>query len=149
MHIELLIDYRNGKALKEPVHAKSLGNKEFILESTPGLVLGVASGDKIELLNENGEFKVLERGMNLAVQLYSIEIIRPLINELSQLLQPLNGIIDGAIDKGIACTIPVDSGFKNIEEVFDSFVTKYPHVEWYYGNVYDPKDGITPLNWWN
>jgi hypothetical protein len=23
-----------------------------------------------------------------------------------------------------------------------------PNCEWYYGNVYDLKDGVTPLNWW-
>jgi hypothetical protein len=24
---------------------------------------------------------------------------------------------------------------------------QFPGSEWYYGNVYDPRDGVTPLNW--
>jgi hypothetical protein len=24
----------------------------------------------------------------------------------------------------------------------------YPNTIWYYGNVYDPEDGETPLEWW-
>ena len=149
MYIELLIDYKDGLPRKEPVHARELGENEYLLDSSPGFVIGVASGDTIKILNQDGKFEVLERGFNLAVQLYSTQSIRARHKELSDLLVPLKGYIDGAIEKGIVCTIPLSAGFSEIEKVFNSFVNKYPEIEWYYGNVYDPDDGITPLNWWN
>jgi hypothetical protein len=27
-------------------------------------------------------------------------------------------------------------------------LARFPDSIWYYGNVYDPEDGVTPLNWW-
>jgi hypothetical protein len=35
-----------------------------------------------------------------------------------------------------------------IEFVFIEFVAAHPGTEWMFGNVYDPRDGVTPLNWW-
>lgn len=46
-------------------------------------------------------------------------------------------------------TIPVATGFRAVEAVFDGWVAEHPGWEWAYGNVYDPADGVTPLGWWN
>lgn len=45
-------------------------------------------------------------------------------------------------------TVPVSAGFVAIEGVLNGLNDRFPDYEWFYGNVYDPKDGETPLNWW-
>ena len=32
--------------------------------------------------------------------------------------------------------------------MLDETCKDYTEVVWYYGNIYDPEDGITPLEWW-
>jgi hypothetical protein len=44
--------------------------------------------------------------------------------------------------------VPLSEGFSKIEKVFNSTVEKCSGYGWSYGNVYDPTDGVTPLNWW-
>ena len=48
----------------------------------------------------------------------------------------------------IVFTIPVSAGFAAVARMFDSVVAQHPGSQWLYGNVYDPKDGKTPLDWW-
>jgi len=45
-------------------------------------------------------------------------------------------------------TVPVGAGFPKIEAIFNDLVAAHPEMEWLFGNVYDPGDGVTPLNWW-
>jgi hypothetical protein len=45
-------------------------------------------------------------------------------------------------------TVPVSAGFGAVEAAFDGYVRRQPGAEWYFGNVYDERDGMTPLNWW-
>jgi hypothetical protein len=35
-----------------------------------------------------------------------------------------------------------------VASAFDEAVQRHPGSTWLYGNVYDPSDGVTPLNWW-
>jgi hypothetical protein len=42
----------------------------------------------------------------------------------------------------------VSCGFAEIEKVLEEAVQAHGAAAWMYGNVYDPQDGITPLNWW-
>jgi hypothetical protein len=60
----------------------------------------------------------------------------------------LGGSQDGAIERGLAFTIPVSAGFAAVEAVFNAWVAEHAGWEWHYGNVYDPADGVTPLGWW-
>jgi hypothetical protein len=43
---------------------------------------------------------------------------------------------------------PVTAGFPAIETVMAKAKAIDPDCEWFYGNVYDLKDAVTPLNWW-
>ena len=45
-------------------------------------------------------------------------------------------------------SIHVSCGFSAIENILNEFVGRDGQSAWMYGNVYDPADGETPLNWW-
>jgi hypothetical protein len=147
-HLLLLIEYRQGQPLKEPVHAEEVAGGVFRLLYSPGLVQGIAAGDEFRLKDDAGAFEVTRRGGNLAVQVFSSEPVAPYQAELVERVARLGGSLDGAIERGLAFTVPVSVGFPAVEAVFNGWVADHPDWEWYYGNVYDPADGITPLGWW-
>ncbi len=147
-HVALLVEYRNGEPLLENVEAEALGNGCYRLLFSPGFVQGIAAGDEFKLLNEDGEFEVIKRAGNVVVQVFSNELIEPYKDELTKTVENLGGTLDGSIERGMVFTIPVAAGFKQIESLFNEFIAKTPTTQWLYGNVYDQKDGKTPLNWW-
>jgi hypothetical protein len=139
---------RGGRGV-EPVHAEALGGRRYRLLFSPGFVVGVAAGDEIELIGDAGRFRVLGRGGNIAVQLFSREPVQPFRDALAaEVRDRLSGVLDGAIDRGLVFTIPLGAGFAAIEKLFDAFVRAHPGTEWLYGNVYDP-DTNAPLGWWD
>ncbi len=147
-HLLLLIEYRDGHPIKEPVHVEPLGNNQFRLLYSPGFVQGMAAGDVFRLLNDDGDFEVLSRAGNLAVQLFHTEPVAPVQAGLTRRVEQLGGVLDGAIERGLVFTVPLRAGFPAVEALFNQLVKEYPGLEWYYGNVYDRRDGVTPLNWW-
>lgn len=147
-HIDLLIEYRDGKAAKEPVHAVDLGDGRFRLLYSPGFVLGIAAGDEFRRLDEGGTFEIVRRSGNVAVQVYSRSPVDPAVQEITRRVTEIGGVLDGKIERGMVFTVPVKAGFSVIEETFNAIVKDHPEMEWFYGNVYDPADGVTPLNWW-
>jgi len=38
--------------------------------------------------------------------------------------------------------------FESLAELLSTVCKDYPDTVWYYGTVYDPEDGTTPLEWW-
>ena len=67
--IRLLADFKQtGEPAHEELPARPLPNGSWQLLSTPGLVLGVAAGDVVQVADD-GRFEVLDRGGNVAVQL--------------------------------------------------------------------------------
>jgi hypothetical protein len=147
-HLLLLIEYRQGRPLKEPIHVEALGGERFRLLYSPGFVQGIAAGDVFRLLNEDGDFVVLSRAGNLAVQVFHTEPVEPIKAELTRRVEQLGGVLDGGIERGLVFTLPLRAGFPAVEALFNRLVEEYPGLEWYYGNVYDRNDGVTPLNWW-
>jgi hypothetical protein len=147
-HVHLLVEYRDGRPCREPVHVLDPGGGRFRLLHSPGFVLGIAAGDEFRLLGEDGSFEVLSRSGNVAVQVFSRESIEPLVGELTRRVPEIGGILDGRIERGMVFTIPIGVGFPTIEEVFDALVSAHPGLEWLYGNIYHPSDGVTPLNGW-
>ena len=147
-HIHLAIHgARSGG--KEPVHAEALGGARYRVLSSPGFVLGVAASDEIELLDDEGHFRVVRRGGNVAVQVFSREPVQSFRESLARdVRDELGGVLDGGIERGLVFTIPVTAGFAAIEALFDDMVTLHPGTEWMYGNVYDP-DTKAPLGWWD
>jgi len=62
--------------------------------------------------------------------------------------EKIGGCLDLQTPRALVYTIHVSIGFKTIESILDETCEDYTEVVWYYGNVYDPEDGITPLEWW-
>jgi len=147
-HLELLIEYRDGLPVREQVHAEHLGNGRFCLLHSPGLVLGIAAGDEFIFEGEDGAFHVLKRGGNLSITLYSADAISPHLEQLKAIAASISGTLDGSTRKAAILTVPVRVGFPAVETALNSYCSSHPELEWYYGNVYDPRDGVTPLRWW-
>lgn len=138
----------DGSAVQEEVPVEGLGGGRFRILQSPGLVLGVAAGDVIELTSA-GRFKVVSRGRNLCVQVFApASSVDRLENALTGRLKVLGGRLDGRGAQLLVYTVPVSVGFPAVEEVFRECVGGCDGAEWYYGNVYDPDDGVTPLGWW-
>lgn len=146
-HIALLIEYCEGRPARELVHVEPIEPGRFRLCYSPGFVQGVAAGDELRVLDEHGAFEVTRRAGNVCVQLFSEGKNAP-SGELVSAVEKLGGALDGRIDQGLVFTIPVAVGFANMEATFERWVADHPGWEWGYGNVYDLKDGVTPLNWW-
>jgi hypothetical protein len=137
----------DGSPVDEEVLVEPLGATRYRLLRSPGLVLGMAAGDVFECTGKGG-FQVITRGGNLCVQLLFRSAPAGLEEQATRRLGGLGGKLDGKASMELVYTLPVSSGFASIERVLNALVLEYPSVEWYYGNVYDPKDGVTPLNWW-
>ncbi len=145
-HVYLFIQYgSNGKPRREPVHAERLLNGNYRLRHSPGFVQGIAAGDEFRVLNEIGEFEVVRRGGDVAVQVYSRTAVESYKVPLSKKVAAIGGWLDGSIDRGMVFTIPSSAGLGVIESIFNEFQSVTPGTEWMYGNVYDPKDKTSPL----
>jgi hypothetical protein len=134
-----------GERVYEEVLVTELPDGNYRLDCTPGLVLGIAAGDYISIDTAKGEFSVLSRGGNLAVQIYGPpEVALSIKDEVHK----LGGRHDGGEKNLTVFTIPAAVGFPSVEALLNSLSSKDARIEWYFGNVYDEKDGVTPLNWW-
>ena len=89
------------------------------------------------------------RSGNIAVQVFSRVSVDPVIEEATHAVAKIGGALDGRIERGMVFTVPVGSGFPAIEGTFIALNAAHPELEWSFGNVYDPADGVTPLNWWD
>ena len=137
----------DGRPAREELLVQRVGPMQFQVLRSPGLVEGIAAGDRIEC-SEDGTFRVLERGGNLCIQIFRRGPVAELETVLTARLLPLGGRLDGKTPRVLVYTVPVNAGFPAIESALRESIAAFPETEWYFGNVYDPADGITPLNWW-
>ena len=139
----------DGHAVYEELPVKKISQDKYLLLSSPGIVLGLARGDEIIFEISSGKFRLTARGGNICLQLYVTQHMTTEVDKLITLVEKnLNGTLDGKTNKQVVFTIPFASGFTSIESLINCFIEANPGTEWYYGNVYDETDGITPLNWW-
>lgn len=122
---------------------------EFRLTKSPAFIRGLAADDRIRYPVDNATtYDLLEHSGNLSIRVFS----KHNTEELDQALTPELELIDGRIDISspglLVYTIHVSIGFQQIEDVLHRVLARFPDTIWYYGNVYDPEDGVTPLNWW-
>lgn len=122
---------------------------EFRLTKSPAFIRGLAADDRIRYPVDNATtYDLLEHSGNLSIRVFS----KHNTEELDQALTPELELIDGRIDIAspglLVYTIHVSIGFQQIEAVLNKVLAGFPDTIWYYGNVYDPEDGVTPLNWW-
>jgi hypothetical protein len=136
-----------GQQAFEVVLAERRGLRSYQLLASPGLVLGLAAGDLIEVEGD-GQFRVTARGGNICIWIFANGNLDELERITADAFSQWNGRVDGRADREIVVTVPIEAGFANIEQTLRSLMETHPGAEWYYGNVYDPVDGVTPLNWW-
>ena len=67
---------------------------------------------------------------------------------LTPTIEKLGGSLDLQTDRALVYSIHFSIGFSTIEKLLDTVSAEYPDTFWYYGNVYDPDDGTTPMLWW-
>jgi hypothetical protein len=140
---------RNGSPFYESVLVEPVGNGRYVVLASPGLVEGIAAGDEIEPIEgQPGAYRVLTRGGNACIQFFWRGDIDRCERELLPEVEALGGRLDGRTDGLLVFTIPASAGFTNIEAFFTPAQSEYDGCIWMYGNVYDPADGVTPLNWW-
>lgn len=117
------------------------------LVKSPAFVKGIASGDIIKLNTESSQFEVKQRSGNLCIRVFSRGDIDALAGALTAELEKLGGQLDVETPRMLVYSIHVSCGFQAIETILGQHVRDGDSI-WSYGNVYDPADGSTPLNWW-
>jgi hypothetical protein len=139
----------------DEVLAEPLDGGRYRVLRTPPLTIGIAAGDTIEVTDwSSGRFAVLDRGGNLGIQLFLGPAAAPgtgraVDDDLTRGIEALGGRLDDRVDdRVVVYTIPVEAGFDAVQTVLNAFVSRHPGAEWIFSNVYDPEDGVTPLNWW-
>jgi hypothetical protein len=136
----------------ETLNVKKIGSNRFKLLYSPGFVEGLAAGDEFELLKTDKlGFKVLKRSRNLCVWFFfqsEDETLGLKAKQLLRTVEEIGGWLDGGKRNLLIFTIPITAGFVNIEKVLNEALKKIHGSTWLYGNIYDPEDGATPLNWW-
>jgi hypothetical protein len=100
------------------------------------------------MLAETREFDLVQRSGNLSVRVFSRGDIQPLADTLTAELEKLGGELDRETPRMLVYSIHVSCGFSAIENILNEHVGRDGQSAWMYGNVYDPADGETPLNWW-
>lgn len=149
--IELVAGYKSDD---EPVLEQLLvlpgGNAgEFVLEKSPAFVRGLAAGDLIRYpaQTETG-YELLKHSGNLSIRVLNQHNTESLAEALTPEVERHDGRLDVESPLLLVYTIHVSIGFQQIEQLMDQAIGRFPGSVWYYGNVYNPKDGVTPLNWW-
>lgn len=141
----------NNEPVLEQVEVRDAGAAgECILEKSPAFVRNLAAGDRIRYPADTGAgYELLQRSGNLCIRV----LRKHNIDEVAATLTPAIELRDGTLHRHstglLVYTVHVSIGFQSIESLLDSTIGQWPGTIWYYGNVYDPQDGVTPLNWWN
>lgn len=137
----------DGRPAFEEVLVESLGASRYRIVKSPGLALNLAADDVFSL-RPDGSYWVESRGGNVCIQMYAESITPEMEDGIISIMRDVHGRLDGKTVNVLVFTVPVSSKFPQIEAALSRVVSRFSNVEWYYGNVYDPDDGVTPLDWW-
>jgi hypothetical protein len=146
-----VFDEDGGTRMDEGLECAVLPEGVLKLIHSPGLVEGLAAGDEIKLQTPKPGYEIVRRGGNLCIWFYMSDASQHRERAAPELVQDvgaLGGVLDGGTQASLVFTVPVQAGFANIAGVFERAIARHPGSVWLYGNVYDPTDGETPLNWW-
>ena len=137
-----------GQPIVEKLQVRELDDGSMQLVQSPAFVKGLAGGDVIRCDVPNQEFEIIKRSGNLNIRVFSRTDIEPLLEALTPSLEKLGGELDLETPRMLVYTIHVSCGFSAIEAILNRYEGLDGQSAWMYGNVYDPVDGQTPLNWW-
>lgn len=146
--IEMLAGYDpEGQPVVERLQVKELPEDKLQLVRSPAFIKGLASGDIIKLGSDRQHFEIVQHSGNLAVVIFSRGDVKALSEALTPEVEKLGGSLDLETDRMLVYSVHVSLGFQALEELFKKYTAGGESI-WQYGNVYDPADGETPLNWW-
>ena len=137
-----------GEPIVEKLRVEQRDQGDYRLLQSPAFIRGLARGDVITVDKEMGSFELQRRSGNLCIRVIAKHDIQTLANDLQPLIEKLGGQLDFANPRILVFSIHVSCGFQAIEQVLNDHVGDENESLWMYGNVYDPADGVTPLNWW-
>ncbi|MCB1666123.1 MAG: DUF4265 domain-containing protein [Pseudomonadales bacterium] len=155
--LPLLAGYRpDGEAIVEQVRAELLTDAEqneraqlFRLQHSPAFVRGLATGDRIRFPADTPEgYLLVQRSGNLCIRVMNRHSMVPVLQALRPEMELLDGRMDMETPRLAVFSIHVSIGFQTVETLLDRVTGQFPGTVWYYGNVYDAADGVTPLDWW-
>ncbi|MDT8398790.1 MAG: DUF4265 domain-containing protein [Pseudomonadales bacterium] len=140
-----------GQAVLEKVVAQPLAEADtFELLRTPLFIRNLAAGDHFRVSSTvPGTFTVTRRSGKLSIRVFRKENIDSLEQQLSPEVEKLGGSLDVKTERALAYSLHVNIGFAAIETLFDNKMAEFRDSVWFYGNIYDPADGVTPLHWWD
>ncbi len=136
-----------GQPIVERLSVKQQEDDSFQLVKSPAFIRGIASGDIVKMLPDTKEFEIKQHSGNLCIRVYARQGIEAVSEQLTPELEKLGGELDTETPRFLVYSIHVSCGFKEIESLLNQHISGEDQM-WIYGNVYDPKDGVTPLNWW-
>jgi hypothetical protein len=136
----------DGQPVVERLQVKVNDDDSCQLVRSPAFIKGIASGDTIKLEQGTQNFSLVKRAGNLCIRVYSRGDTEKLSERLSPQLEKLGGELDTETPRLLVFSIHVSCGFNAIEKILNDNMDA--DSMWMYGNVYDPQDGQTPLNWW-
>jgi len=137
-----------GQPIVERLSVKQNADDSFQLVKSPAFIKGLASGDVVKMLAESKEFEITHHGGNLCIRVYAKSDLSAISEQLTPELEKLGGELDIETERFLIYSIHVSCGFSTIEGLLNRYVSEVGGL-WLYGNVYDPADGTTPLNWWH
>jgi len=147
--IELFAGSRpDGSPVIERLQGVQEEGDAFVLARSPAFIKGIAKGDKIKLDQKQQSFELVKRSGNLCIRVFAKEDLAQLAADLVPVVEKMGGELDHENERMLVFSIHVSCGFTQIEQALNEHIGDETNSEWYYGNVYDPKDGATPLNWW-
>jgi hypothetical protein len=140
-----------GMPVLEKLKAKRLEKEgTYELLHSPLFVRDLAAGDVYSCEDDNpASYTVIKRSGKLAVRVFSKENPAALDAALTPEVEKLDGSLDLKADRALVYSVHVNIGFGEIERLFDNAIADNLGSVWYYGNIYDREDGVTPLNWWD
>ncbi len=138
----------DGSPVAERLQVVEADEDSFVLVRSPAFIKGLAKGDQISLNKEDRSFELIKRSGNLCIRVFAKEDIEQLSEDLTPLIEKLGGELDMETERVLVFSIHVSCGFEAIENILNDLVGEETESAWVYGNVYDPNDGETPLNWW-
>ncbi|WNO09074.1 DUF4265 domain-containing protein [Teredinibacter sp. KSP-S5-2] len=147
--IELYAGLRpDGQPVVERLQVEILDDDSCKLIKSPSFVQGVAKGDNVKLNQDERTFELIKRSGNLSIRVFAKQDIGAIEADVTPRLEKLGGSLDFENERLLVYSIHVSCGFKEIEAILNDHIGEETESAWFYGNVYDPADGVTPLNWW-
>jgi hypothetical protein len=145
--IQVLADHRkDGTPFYELLDMEQESGGFRVMRS-PAFVQGIAAGDLVTV-DEYGSTTVLERGGNLCIQVMALNPTPEFLAAVADSMNRMGAVQDGFGPKVFVFTAPISIGFAVLEAELERVVSPAEDAEWLWGNVFDPQDGHTPLNWW-